>query len=189
MTLTRILPFTKQLLQTCVMPGDKVIDATCGNGHDTVFLSKLVGETGVVFAFDIQEQAIKQTRQQLEKEKRQNVTLILDSHANVHQYVKDDVRAAVFNLGYLPNSDHQVTTHGASTWEAVEKMLKLLTIGGVIILVIYHGHSEGKVERDYLENQIQTLDPVQTSVLKYAFLNKKDAPYVIAIEKVKVKNE
>ena len=185
MTLDRILPFTKYLLKKCVADGDLVIDATCGNGNDTVFLSNLVGDEGKVFAFDIQKEAIANADNRLKEAGCKNVSLILDGHESVFKYVDSEISAAIFNLGYLPGSDKTITTNGETTWKAVLDMLSLLKIGGVIILVIYHGHEDGKVERNHIEKSIETLDIKETSVLKYEFLNKSSAPYVIVIEKIR----
>ena len=185
MTLDRILPFAKYLLEKVVEEGDHVIDATCGNGNDTIFLSQLAGHGGRVFAFDVQKEAIDSTQARLKEAGIKHVDLILDGHENVLQYVDGKISAAIFNLGYLPGSDKSVTTSGKTTWKAVVDILSLLKINGMIILVIYHGHEAGKVERDEIEKSIQTLAAGATSVLKYEFLNKADAPYIIAIEKVK----
>lgn len=185
MTLDRILPFTKYLLEKAVEKGDDVIDATCGKGNDTVFLSHLVGHVGRVFAFDVQQEAIEATDKRLKEAGLENVELILARHEFVLQHVDREISAAIFNLGYLPGGDQSVTTSGETTWQAVVDILSLLKVGGIIILVVYHGHEEGKVERNYLDKAIETLDAGATSVLKYEFLNKTDAPYIIAIEKVK----
>lgn len=184
-TLAKILPFTKSLLDKCVISGELVVDATCGNGNDTVYLAGLVGEGGRVVAFDVQQEAIDATKLKLTEAGIENVDLILDGHQNVLNYISQEISAAIFNLGYLPGSDKTVTTHGATTWEAVTDLLNLLKIGGVIILVIYHGHESGKVERDDIEEKIKTLCPGSTSVLKYEFLNREHAPYVIGIERTK----
>ena len=185
MVLDKILSFAKYLLDKGVSLGDVVVDATCGNGNDTVFLASLVGEEGRVFAFDVQREAIAATRHRLEEAGMNHVELILDGHENALKYISLEISAAIFNLGYLPGSDKTVTTKGVTTWKAVMDLLSVLKIGGIIVLVIYHGHAEGKVERDEIEKKIKTLDPVSTAVLKYEFLNKEQAPYVIAIEKVK----
>lgn len=185
MVLDKILPFTKYLLKKSVAEGDSAIDATCGNGNDTVFLSRLVGTKGRIFAFDVQKEAIHRTETKLKEAGIRNVDLILDEHENVLQYIDCEISAAIFNLGYLPGSDKQITTRGATTWKAVVDILSILKIGGVIILVIYHGHEEGKLERDEIENAVTILDPSQIEVLRYEFLNKNRAPYIIAIEKVK----
>lgn len=184
MTLDRILPFTKYLLEKSVAEGDTTIDATCGNGNDTVFLSHLVGTGGKVYSFDVQLAAIQTTEARLEEAGIGNVELILDGHENVLKYISGEISAAVFNLGYLPGSDKSVTTNAGTTWKAVIDILSVLKIGGIIVLVIYHGHEEGKLERDEIEKKVATLDPAVTSILKYEFLNKVNAPYVIAIEKM-----
>ena len=184
-TLERILDFSKTLLQKAAQPGDDVIDATCGNGNDTVFLANLVGGRGHVYAFDIQSEAIQITNERMIASNLNNVTLIHDGHENVLEYVQTSISAAIFNLGYLPGSDKSITTHAATTWQAVNNIISLLKPGGVIILVIYHGHEAGKHERAELEHLISTLPQATTQVLRYEFLNKKDAPYIIAIEKNK----
>ena len=185
MTLDRILPFTKGLLEKVVVKGDCVIDATCGNGWDTVFLSHLVGKEGKVYAFDVQKEAIDRASTRLKEARIKQVDLILDGHENVLKYVDVEVSAAIFNLGYLPGSDKTITTHGATTWRAVVDILSLLAVGGIIVLVIYHGHEAGKAERAEIEAALVSLDPMKTEVLRYEFLNKNNAPYVIAIEKLR----
>ncbi len=94
----KILDFSHQLLKDCIKEGETVVDATCGNGNDTLFLSKLVGKTGQVYAFDIQEQAITQTKQLLEENKQVNVTLILDSHANMEKYLPETIKGKLEEL-------------------------------------------------------------------------------------------
>ena len=185
MTLDRILPFTKYLLKKSIAEGDIAIDATCGNGNDTVLLSHLVGKKGKVYAFDVQKEAIDLTATKLKEAGLENVNLILDGHENVLNYISSEISTAIFNLGYLPGSDKLVTTRGDTTWKAVVDILSLLKVGGIIILVIYHGHEEGKVERNYIEKKVATLDVGATSVLRYEFLNKVNAPYMIAIERTK----
>lgn len=185
MTLDRILPFTKYLLEKAISKGDVVVDATCGNGNDTVFLSHLVGKKGKVYAFDVQQEAIEATATRLRKFDIENVKLILDGHEFVLNHISQGISAAIFNLGYLPGSDKTVTTNGETTWKAVVDMHSLLKVGGIIILVIYHGHETGKIERNSIETAITTLNPSETSVLRYEFLNKENAPYIIAIEKIR----
>ena len=185
MTLDRILPYAKYLLHKSATKGDSVIDATCGNGFDTLFLSGLVGPGGMVYAFDVQTDAIKSTQAKLDEKKIENVVLIHDGHEHVLKYISGEIAAAIFNLGYLPGSDKSVTTHARTTWAAVTEMLKILKKNGTIILVVYHGHETGKIERAAIEEKISTLDAASTAVLRYEFLNKSDAPYIIAIEKTR----
>ncbi|MFG6493768.1 class I SAM-dependent methyltransferase [Fictibacillus sp. UD] len=189
MKLEGVLPFARTLLRSFCKPGDLVIDATCGNGNDTLFLSKLVGENGHVFAFDIQQQAIQNSKQRLiDHNADQNVTFYHASHDELIDQLPSDlsskVSAAIFNLGYLPGSDKSITTTGSSTIGAIEQLLHLLKPEGVIILVIYHGHEEGKKEKELVMNYVKQLDQKQTHVLQYEFINQKnDPPFVVAIEK------
>lgn len=185
MTLKRVLPFAKDLLKEVVREGEVAIDATAGNGYDTLFLAQLVGETGHVYAFDIQEDALAATAERL-GEMSERATLILKGHEHVLQYIERQVSAAVFNLGYLPGSDHTVVTKGETTIQAIEGILTLLKVGGLIVLVVYHGHEGGKEERDAIMDYVATLPQSRVDVMKYEFLNQKNSPpFIIAIEKKK----
>lgn len=189
MKLDGVLPFARTLLRSFCSEGDIAIDATCGNGNDTLYLSKLVGENGQVFAFDIQEQAIENSKRRLlENQAAENVTFFHASHdlmmKSLPETVIGRVSAAIFNLGYLPGSDKSITTKGSSTIDAIKQLLQLLKPEGIIILVIYHGHEEGKREKELVLDFVKKLDQKQAHVLQYEFINQKnDPPFVIAIEK------
>lgn len=186
------LQYSHQLLEECVTTGDKVIDATMGNGYDTIFLSKLVGKLGYVYAFDIQKKAIQNTQDKILEQNIDNVSLIFDSHANFKEYFNDDfkIKAAIFNLGYLPNGDKSIITKSESTIQAIQWLLTHLEINGRIILVVYHGHEGGKKERDDLLSFVETLDQTYYQVLKYQFLNQKNnPPLCICINKLKNKTK
>ncbi|WP_144510872.1 class I SAM-dependent methyltransferase [Bacillus sp. FJAT-22090] len=187
MRLKRVLPFAKELLASVIKPGDIVVDATAGNGHDTLFLENLVGVSGHVYAFDVQQEAIQSTSDKLEQAGLiGHVSLIHDGHENVAKYVSGEVAAAIFNLGYLPGSDHEIVTRGASTIKAIESLLHLLKVGGLIILVVYYGHEGGKEEKDALLSFVQQLPQSYAHVLSYQFLNQQNnPPFIIAIEKMK----
>lgn len=125
-----ILNYAHYLLEETIQSGEKVIDATCGNGNDTLFFSKLVGENGHVYAFDIQDQAIANTRKVLINNNCSNVSLIHDSHERILDYFPKDkneeIAGAIFNLGYLPRSDKTVITTPDSTVTAVDAILNRL---------------------------------------------------------------
>ena len=130
------------------MPGETVVDATAGNGNDTLFLAELVGENGHVYAFDIQQAALDSTAKRL-GELNERVSLILDSHENVEKYVNGQIGGAVFNLGYLPHSeDLSIVTKPDSTIKAIHTMLGMLKKGGIIAVSVYDGHEGGAEERD-----------------------------------------
>jgi 16S rRNA C1402 N4-methylase RsmH len=189
MKLQRILPFAKQLLQTVVQRGDTVVDATIGNGHDTVFLAKLVGDEGHVFGFDIQEEAVLNTTARLKSEQlRKCVTIVQKGHQHIKSTVPVErhgsISGAIFNLGYLPGGDKTIVTLPTTTISAIEQLLEIMKSEGIIVIVIYHGHEEGQVERDELMNYVKTIDPGVAHVLQYQFINKQNnPPYIVAIEK------
>lgn len=190
MHLERILPYSKTLLQKVVKRHDVVIDATAGNGHDTLYLAQLVGANGHVYSFDVQKEALLKTKEKLAMHDIHHVSLIHDGHQHVKQYVSKNhaghISAAIFNLGYLPGSDHSITTQGETTFTAINEMLDLLAVNGVIILVVYHGHEQGKHEKSFLQHELAKLDQKKVSVLQYQFLNQiGDAPFIIALEKMK----
>lgn len=180
----RITEVAHQMLAGRIEPGDKVLDATAGNGHDTLFLAEKVGETGKVYACDIQEEAIQHTRERLHAHgMEQRVELHLMSHADVPEEW-GPLAAAVFNLGYLPGSDETVITRGETTLIAVKKILSLLSNGGMLLLVFYVGHEGGKKEAEELEVFIGNLPFKEYMVLKYQYINPaNDPPYIVAIEK------
>ncbi|MDQ0160963.1 class I SAM-dependent methyltransferase [Bacillus alveayuensis] len=189
MKLDRILPFAKKLLETAVAKGDIVVDATVGNGHDTVFLAHLVGENGQVFGYDIQQEAIMHTKQKLlENNLLNRVTLFHQSHSEILKTIPaayhGKIAGAMFNLGYLPGGDKRIVTKPHTTMSAIKQLLSILKREGIIVLVIYHGHQEGKVERDAVVQFVQSLDQKVAHVLEYRFINQKNnPPFIIAIEK------
>ena len=182
MTLQRVLPYTKRLLEQAVSPGDCVVDGTAGNGHDTLFLAELTGASGKVFAFDIQAEAIKATGERVQE--FQHVELVHDSHVKIKEYVTEPISAAVFNLGYLPKGDHSIITKAQSTLAALEQCLELLTVNGLLLIVVYSGHEGGSEERDAVMEFISALPQKSFDVLKYEFINQQHSPpFLLAVEK------
>lgn len=187
MKLQRVLQYAQSLLEMTVGEGEIAVDATAGNGHDTLFLANLVGDDGYVYSFDVQKQAVDATLHRLLDNALEHRALVLrDGHENVAKYITKPVAGAIFNLGYLPGSDHDIITKPNTTIQALESLLKLLKVGGIIVLVIYHGHEGGKEERDEVIRFANELPQKYIHVLRYEFLNQQnDPPFVIALEKVK----
>ncbi|MBP1582277.1 MAG: class I SAM-dependent methyltransferase [Oscillospiraceae bacterium] len=178
-----ILAFAKEILLERLEKNGTFVDFTMGNGHDTLYFAQYCSE-GHVYAFDVQEMALENTKKLLDDNGGfDNVTLIHDSHHRVDQYVQGEIDAGIFNLGYLPGSDKSVTTQCDTTMEALDKAVKMLKIGGVIVVVIYPGHSEGTREADMVEQFCAKLDKHTYNTYKYALLNKKNPPYIVAAEK------
>jgi precorrin-6B methylase 2 len=173
--------FASQLLtEGCV-----AVDATCGNGYDTVFLSKRVGRTGKVYAFDLQEEAIVQTRENLKRQNcADNVILIHDSHENMLKYIKEAVNFAVFNLGYLPNGDKRIITKSFSTLRALSALLQIMKEDGLICICSYVGHNGGIEEYEAIKEYCAALNPdaYPCAEIKH-FTRREDAPRIILIEK------
>lgn len=179
------LRFSHQLLEEIITEGDHVIDATMGNGNDTRFLAELIGPAGHVYAFDIQEQALHNTRDKL-GELNERATLYLAGHETIEKKisVEQPIKAAIFNLGYLPKSDKQIITLPETTKQAMAAILKRLTIGGRMIVVIYYGHEGGESEKNEVLHFCQQLPQEEYSVLNYQFINQKNnPPILLCVEK------
>lgn len=189
MKLDGILPFARTLIQRAVHEGDITVDATLGNGYDSLFLANLVGESGRVYSFDVQEDAILASKARLAHHGlSERVTLFHEGHENVSTCIPPvhhgKIKAAIFNLGYLPGSDKSVVTKPVTTISAVGQLIEIMAPGGIIVLVIYHGHPEGAVERDYLLRYSKQIDQNIAHVLQYQFINQKNKPpFIVAIEK------
>lgn len=179
-----LMSLEKQFLSAHISEGITAVDFTMGNGHDTLFLSNAIGESGKLYAFDIQEQAIENTRKLLQSEgKYNNYTLIKSSHSNVNEFVKEKFKAGVFNLGYLPGGDKRITTLRETTLVAVDKALELLDDDGIILIAVYPGHAEGETEGKLLTEKLSQLDRKKICVSRFTILNSPTSPYFIAIEK------
>lgn len=170
-------------LKQFVKDGSIVVDATCGNGGDTVFLAELVGKNGLVFGFDIQEAAINNTKTRLENEALSDrVRLFLDGHEHMEEYISDClVDAFVFNLGYLPKGDHSLHTKADTTILAIQTALKHLKKEGIIAVSIYHGGDSGYEERDGVLSYLKALDKHAYNVIIHQYSNKPNDPPILAL--------
>lgn len=169
-----------EIIEKVVKPGDVVIDATAGNGYDTVFLAKLVGETGRVYSFDIQEQAMLNTRKKLEDlGLAGRVVQIKDGHQNMDLYVKEKVKAVMFNLGYLPGGDHSIGTKADTTIVAIKKALQLIQVNGIVTVVVYYGGDSGFDEKEAVMEFIKGIEFRQFNVMKTEFVNQPNCPPIL----------
>jgi len=175
------------ITKSYIKEGDIVIDATAGNGNDTLTLSNAVGEAGKVYAFDIQKKAIERTRKLLaESSLFDNVVLVCDTHEKMNSYVseKGQVSAVVFNLGYLPSGDKNINTMAESSVKAIDEALLLLKKGGIIAIVMYPGTEIGKAEADAVYDYTTALSAEKFHVCHADFPNQKsNAPQVLWIER------
>lgn len=186
----KIVIWAKWFIQQEVIPGDTCVDATVGNGNDTVFLAELVGKSGRVYGFDIQATAIEITRKKLaESCLLDRVLLIHDSHAYMEKYIKPNaVKAVMFNLGYLPGSDHSLITKPESTLRAVASSLNLIKEDGLITIVCYRGHHGASSEFECLNDFLSKLNPIFYQVIRLDLINRLKPPPVLYVVR-KIKNE
>jgi predicted methyltransferase len=179
----------QQIIADVLQEGDIAIDATVGNGHDTVFLAKAVGSTGHVFGFDVQSESIANTRKQLQQQNlQQRVTLFQQDHADLAACIPDSmktrIKAVMFNLGYLPGGDKSLVTRDHSTLQALNAVLPHLLPGGVITIVAYRGHSGGQDETRAVRDWCTQLDKLSYTVELFNSLAESEtAPILMVIKR------
>lgn len=152
------------------------VDATCGNGFDTLFLCKEAGPSGQVTAFDLQQQAVERTNTLLSTNLNfKNYKIIKDSHEFINNYVSEKINAALFNLGYLPFSDKKITTNPSTTIKAIENLLPLLDTDGRIYITTYISHDSG-AEIKEITNFLNNLNKSDFNVINLRIINKENNP-------------
>lgn len=178
------------LIRDILRPGDIAIDATVGNGHDTVFLAEQVSPSGRVYGFDIQQAAIDSTLEKFRQNRLSGyLTLIHASHADMGEKIPAQlhgkIRVIMFNLGYLPGGDKSVITLTDSTLIALTIAARILANNGIITLLAYPGHQGGDLETDQVEKWCKQLDAKQFEIrIIYSSEHKDTAPRLFAISKL-----
>jgi SAM-dependent methyltransferase len=185
-TLRGAVPLSHFFLRQRVRPGDLVVDATCGNGLDTLLLAELAGEGGRVWGFDIQPRAITATRELLERQGHvANVELVEAGHERLSEFVPFGLHAVVFNLGYLPGGETSLVTCPESTVSAIGQAASLLKRDGIITISLYTGHDGGPEEALAVERWGASLAPKNFNVWCSRQLNRPGiAPYLILVERI-----
>ena len=178
----------RETILQAVCPGDTAVGATMGNGHDTRMLCEAVGTEGRVYAFDVQEQALEETRKRLQEHgMAERAVLLCTGHEHMAEYVRESVKAVMFNLGWLPGGDHRVTTRWETTKQAVESALELLALMGVLVICVYPGHAEGEREAGELAGLLSGLSNREYNVLHQRFLNATaGAPECFIVQKQRI---
>ncbi|MEP4076856.1 class I SAM-dependent methyltransferase [Haloferula sp.] len=176
-----------RVVKEAVRAGDLVVDATAGNGHDTLFLAELVGKSGRVLAFDVQQAAIRATRERLEAAGAESwVDLYEESHGMLLERAgRGAVAAVMFNLGYLPGGDHEVITEVGESCKAVVQGLFALKPGGVMTIVCYTGHPGGEEEAGAVVMGLEEIRDVGTVEfdLEVGEPAKEKAPFLVVVRK------
>lgn len=168
----------QEILRTQVKEGGIYIDATMGNGNDTLLFCQMAGDTGKVYAFDIQEEALKKTRKLLLSYGVSDCAeLILDGHEHMDHYlVNNSADAVCFNFGYLPGGDHRIATAPDTSVKAVEKALRILKPGAVMSLCIYSGGDTGFEEKEKILAYLKGLPAGEYTVIVNEYYNRKNNP-------------
>ena len=171
------LSFAHNSWEKCVAPGDTVIDATVGNGHDTIFLVQLLKGQGRLIGYDIQPQALAQTQKRLagllDPSWRDIVELREQSHARLSE---TGIKLIVYNLGYLPGGDKTITTQTESSVLSIQSALSCLSPEGSISITCYPGHAEGALEQAAITEFLKTLPTDQWNVCHHAWINRPLSP-------------
>ncbi|HHU30433.1 MAG: class I SAM-dependent methyltransferase [Bacillota bacterium] len=177
------LIFAHELVAATLKPGDMAVDATCGRGNDTLFLARLVGEKGKVFAIDIQPEAIVATQEKLQSAGLlDHVTLVQGSHAEPVAWPQGKVKAVMINLGYLPGGDHSLVTKPETTVAALQIACGHLQTDGIITIVVYTGHAGGIEEYRAVHSFCTSLPQEEYTVLEYRMINQvNNPPLLIAV--------
>ncbi len=179
-----LLELHKYFLSSHFIPGGIAADFTMGNGNDTLWLSRMMGSEGHVYAFDVQKQALDRTVKRLREENApKNCTLILDSHSNLKSYIRDPICVGMFNLGYLPGSDKQRTTLRSTTKKAVADAIELLAPGGGLLIAVYPGHEEGRLEGEMLREMLSGYSRFIYSVSEFHIINSPGSPFFFLVER------
>jgi len=181
--------WARELIENALFDGARAVDATMGNGHDTLWLCERVGADGRVYAFDVQADAVERTRARLvEAGIAERALLFCRGHQHMAECVTEPVDAVVFNLGWLPGAEHGVTTLTETTLRAANAALDILREDGLMTICIYPGHEEGERELNALMRWASGLDSVRYDVLLKTYLNQpNDPPQMIAVRKKRTK--
>jgi len=186
--LTRVTNFVQIILKEKIKQGNIAIDATMGNGNDTVFLARSVGISGKVYSFDVQEIALRNTKEKITEHhlKGYDIQLINDGHENINQYIEGSVDVVMFNLGYLPKGDPAIITRPKTTIKAISHMIQLLKPGGIISIIIYYGHEGGKEEKEAVLDFLKGIPKEEITVIESNYTNHmNNPPIIVFIEKNK----
>lgn len=185
--LNNTVTISKKYIEQYLKEGQIALDATVGNGNDTIIMADKVGSQGKVYGFDIQKIAINNTEKVLKRNNLlERVKLIEDSHENINKYIFEKLDFIIYNLGYLPNGDKNIITKVDSTVKSIKHSLDLLNNNGLLLINSYVGHEGGLDENLEIENLLRDLNQKNFNVLKNGFLNQKNNPPILyIIEKAK----
>lgn len=182
MSLRNAVAFAQHILLPYVQQANCLVDATAGNGYDTLYLAKNSPVSAKVWAFDLQSLAIEATKKRLQAEAlAHKVTCLVESHENIGQVLPSNERidVAMFNLGYLPTGNHHFTTKADTTIKALQNLMPYIGQNGIVSIAAYPGHEEGRREAQALHTFLAELDQKKYHVAKLQMLNQIHEPPVL----------
>jgi tRNA G37 N-methylase Trm5 len=176
--------------ESMVRPGDTVVDATCGNGYDTLFLAKLAltPETGSVYALDAQSAAIESCREllriNLPEGLFKKIHFIEGCHSRFpKEILPGSTKLIAYNLGYLPGGDKTKTTRTETTLKSIQQAQIIIRAGGSISVTCYPGHPEGEKEEKAILEYASALDTKLWICCHHRWMNRNKAPSLLFIQK------
>lgn len=187
MIVAKAVEMAKRLLTEKLPQVRFAVDATAGNGHDTLFLARLTPPQAVIWAFDVQAAALENTGKLLSKHRLDHkVRLVNDCHSQIHLHVRQPLDAVTYNLGYLPGGDKGLTTREETTIASLTHVLPMLALGGLISIVAYPGHPAGKMEQEAVRSFLAGLPQTEFTVGCWSMLNQRnDPPLLYIIQRIK----
>lgn len=184
------LDLVHNYLSRVLKKGDCAIDATCGNGHDTLFLVEqcLTENEGYILSMDIQRDALQAAEKKISeffpKEIEKRVTFFHGCHSNFPiTLIKNPIKAIVYNLGYLPGGDKSITTHANTTIQSIEAACDLIDNNGIISITCYPGHPEGLIEEELILNYISKLSSFDWNCCYHQWPNRRKSPSLVLLQK------
>lgn len=188
---SRMTEWVQEILLPYVQKATILVDGTCGNGHDTLFLAQNAPLNAKIFSFDIQVQALEKAAQILKENQLENsIEFIFDCHSKIDEWVSDPIDLGMFNLGYLPGSDKNTKTCLEKSLVGITKICEKLSLHGALSIVCYPGHTEGQNEYEGISQFLQKLSSKEYQVMRLQGWNRSStAPVAFLIERIKEENK
>lgn len=184
--------WSHHLLEPRLHPGMIAVDATAGNGHDSLFLAQKILPGGQLFIFDVQNAALTSTRQRLLDHHIPLTQIHFHHHGHQHlsttlpTELRGQISVVMFNLGYLPGGDKSLITLADNSLSAIQQALDWLAPNGIVTVVLYPGHDGGRTEADLIQSYFQTLPTEYFESQKIAFLNyRPTTPFLLTARRKK----
>jgi|SaaInlStandDraft_3_1057020.scaffolds.fasta_scaffold03575_1 ubiquinone/menaquinone biosynthesis C-methylase UbiE len=112
-----------------VKPGSVVLDLACGKGIYCMFLSEIVGDTGLIYAVDLWEEGIRLIGKEIEEKNITNILPLLDDATA--QIEIDDYSVDVCLMATVLHDFEEMNKSGA----VIEQVKTILKPGGYLAVI------------------------------------------------------